>query len=115
MSERNDNYWAMPGLTLTFEHVQNVVAGAFGISKEEMITPCRTRDKCVPRQICVFIGYTYMRMKGCECARMSGLGSHATVIYSVRVVRSLYQTDRLYRKSLEKILSTLALEPKYLS
>jgi len=115
MSERNDNYWAVPGLSLTFEHVQNVVAGAFGIDTDAMKQPTRTRDVCMPRQICMFIGYTYLRMKGCECARKSGLGSHATVIHSVRLVRSLYATDRGYRRSLEKILGTLALEPKYLS
>ena len=97
------------------DDVIRAVCEEYGMTCEELMMNCRRREYVEPRQIAhkILKGSTNMPLE--QIGLMVGRKGHATVLYSIRSVNNLYETDPEYRKRVNRILSKLCLKQSILT
>jgi chromosomal replication initiator protein len=75
-------------------------ADFFRIKLTDLISKCRERKLVETRQMLIDMLYSdeYMRLSLKDIARLFGNRDHSTMIYSIRQVANLCQTDFIFRE-----------------
>ena len=117
----NSDAYLLPGILpmvhITFNVVKQQVCDIYGISIEMLHFDTRKKEICEPRQVCMFLGRTYLKMTLHECA-ISFNKDHATVLYSARVVPDRYRYNSDFRNTMQSVLRRIGIDHssfKYLS
>lgn len=107
-----ENYFVIPGISIDIKYVRKVVSNEFNILPDDLNIKTHKRSICLPRQVCISIAYVCMGISGNNCAKEFNLINHATIIYAVRVVRNIYDTDKTFRTKINLILHSLSIKPE---
>ena len=84
MTTLNSGSYILPGIVpdsnLTYIQLKRIVCGTFGTSIEMLHSKTRIREICIPRQVCMFLGRTVLKMTFKEAA-ISFLLDHSTAVH----------------------------------
>jgi len=98
-------------LLLSDEAIEAAIELEYKIPINKLRTKCRLRKLVEPRQVWATMLYMNGGMTLNEIGIMIGNFDHATVLYCIRQVKAMYQTDRAYQKRLNRILNELDFSP----
>ena len=95
---------------LTCEAIQNAVAGAFGVTVEEMVGQGRPQSIAEPRQVAMYLCRRMTRVS------LGAIGAsfnrnHATVVHACKSVRAARSNDADYRVRIDEIVRKLGRDP----
>ncbi|MDP2234998.1 MAG: helix-turn-helix domain-containing protein [Bacteroidales bacterium] len=100
--------YAIPGISISDEMIIESVSKVYGISSKNLLIPTRRRNITEPRQIALFLIIVIGR-KGTRYIENHYPFDHSTADYSIKTVKSLYQTSKQYRQNVTAILDDLSL------
>jgi len=83
--------------------IQNLVCKYFKISKNEMLSPRRSRYLVRPRQIAMYLSKNLTSKSLPDIGREFSNRDHTTVIHSVKVVEKLKYIDGEFKNTIDKI------------
>jgi len=83
--------------------IQNLVCKYFKISKNEMLSPRRSRYLVRPRQIAMYLSKNLTSKSLPDIGREFSNRDHTTVIHSVKVVEKLKYIDEELKNTIDKI------------
>lgn len=89
------------------DRVMDVVASAFGISKEKMLSRERTREAALPRQVVMYLLREEANVSLPQIGEVLGGRDHTTVIYACEKVADMIERDDRLRKQIVQIRETL--------
>lgn len=89
------------------EQVQQVVAGHYNISVEELKSKKRVTNVSVPRQIAMYICRTVLEETLPKIGAEFGGKNHTTVMHSVEKIRKEISTDAQLKNEVDKMISKL--------
>ena len=92
---------------LTVDKIQRVVAGAFDITLDELISKRRARAIARPRQVAMYLCKRLTTRSLPDIGRRFGGKDHTTVMHAVKRVTELRQTDELFHNKVGEIESLL--------
>ena len=78
---------------VTIESIQTIVCKFFKISKNEMLSPRRSRYLVRPRQTAIYLAKTLTSKSLPEIGRAFSNRDHTTVIHSVKTIEKLRKED----------------------
>ncbi|NJB85311.1 chromosomal replication initiator protein [Lewinella marina] len=88
---------------VTPEVIQRTVAEYYNLDVEKLASATRRRHVVLARQISMFLVKQFTDQSLKAIGRMFGGRDHATVIYSIRTVRDLMETNDDIKKALEEL------------
>ena len=88
-------------------HVVDVVASAFGVSKEKLLSRERTREVALPRQVVMYLLREEGNVSLPQIGEALGGRDHTTVIYACEKVADMIERDDRLRKQIIQIRETL--------
>ncbi len=98
---------------ITINQVKEVVAAHYGMPVSDLDKKCRRREIVIPRQICYYFCQQYIRNGESQndqsvttlknIGRQIGGKDHATVMYGIRTVNDLMETDRSFAAEVSTI------------
>ncbi len=91
--------------------ILRATAEHFGLTEFDLICPRRTGDLILPRQIGMYLAKTLTLRSMPEIGRRFGGRDHTTVMYSVRKIARLAQTDSEIAADISEIKSWFLMEP----
>ena len=97
---------------VTIENIQKTVCNNYKISKNEMLSPRRSRYLVRPRQIAMYLAKTLTSKSLPDIGREFSNRDHTTVIHSVKKIEKLLKTDENLNKNLEKLKSDILYNKK---
>ena len=97
---------------ITIENIQKTVCNNYKISKNEMLSPRRSRYLVRPRQIAMYLAKTLTSKSLPDIGREFSNRDHTTVIHSVKKIEKLLKTDENLNKNLEKLKSDILYNKK---
>ena len=89
------------------DRVVDVVASAFGISREKLMGRERTREVALPRQVVMYLLREEANVSLPQIGEALGGRDHTTVIYACEKVADLIERDEHLRKQIIQIRETL--------
>ncbi len=89
------------------ERVMDVVASAFGISREKILSRERTREAALPRQVVMYLLREEANVSLPQIGEALGGRDHTTVIYACEKVADMIERDDRLRKQIVQIRETL--------
>jgi hypothetical protein len=95
--------------------IKSVVLEYFGLSADQLFVRCRERDLVIPRQVMHYLvkKYTSLSLKKIGAAIPHKKNyDHTTVMYSIKTIMDLLETDENFRNQMDIIEQRLALEPE---
>ncbi|MEJ8473426.1 chromosomal replication initiator protein DnaA [Roseibium algae] len=78
---------------IKIEDIQQVVCKHYGVSKADLLSPCRSRNLVRPRQIAMFLSKVLTPRSLPEIGKRFGGRDHTTVLHAVRKIEALSKTD----------------------
>ncbi len=87
--------------------VVDVVASAFGISREKLMGRERTREAALPRQVVMYLLREEANVSLPQIGEVLGGRDHTTVIYACEKVANLIERDDRLRRQIVQIRETL--------
>jgi chromosomal replication initiator protein len=97
---------------VTIENIQKIVCNNYKISKNEMLSPRRSRYLVRPRQIAMYLAKTLTSKSLPDIGREFSNRDHTTVIHSVKKIEKLLKIDENLNKNLEKLKSDILYNKK---
>ena len=88
---------------ITIENIQKIVCSNYKISKNEMLSPRRSRYLVRPRQIAMYLAKNLTSKSLPDIGREFSNRDHTTVIHSVKIINKLKLIDAELSKNLEKL------------
>tara|TARA_Y100000741_G_scaffold363662_1_gene352461 strand:- start:1227 stop:2636 length:1410 start_codon:yes stop_codon:yes gene_type:complete len=88
---------------ITIENIQKIVCSNYKISKNEMLSPRRSRYLVRPRQIAMYLAKNLTSKSLPDIGREFSNRDHTTVIHSVKIINKLKLIDGDLSKNLEKL------------
>ena len=88
---------------ISIQDIQNLVCKYFKISKNEMLSPRRSRYLVRPRQIAMYLSKNLTSKSLPDIGREFSNRDHTTVIHSVKVVEKLKYIDEELKNTIDKI------------
>lgn len=110
------NFYIVPGLIRPkkahtsdeiADIIEQTVCKYFKLTKDDLKRKTRRREIVMPRQICMFLLGKFTNHSLVKIGRYFNGKDHTTVIYSLRTVQNLIDTDDLVRNDMERILELL--------
>jgi chromosomal replication initiator protein len=89
------------------DRVVDVVASAFGISREKLMGRERTREAALPRQVVMYLLREEANVSLPQIGEVLGGRDHTTVIYACEKVADLIERDDRLRRQIVQIRETL--------
>lgn len=111
MDRKCTSYWVLPGITTDLDTITCAVTRDYNLLPQDLSLNTRRREIVEPRQICMFLANTYLRMTSIKTGKVFGMRDHSTVIHSTKVVRDRYKTDKMFRSRLRGIISSIGIDP----
>jgi chromosomal replication initiator protein len=109
MSTENIGVWLKDVLrgssrgNVSVDSIQQFVAEHFGITMEELLSPNRTAELALARQIAMYLSRKNLRLTVDQIAKAFNKKDHTTVLYAVRRVEEMKKTDLRVRAIVENI------------
>tara|TARA_B100000315_G_scaffold143502_1_gene132490 strand:- start:72 stop:1502 length:1431 start_codon:yes stop_codon:yes gene_type:complete len=97
---------------VTLENIQKSVCNNYKISKNEMLSPRRSRYLVRPRQIAMYLAKTLTSKSLPDIGRNFANRDHTTVIHSVKKIEKLLKTDESLNNDLEKLKNDILYSKK---
>ena len=97
---------------VTLEYIQTVVCNNYKISKNEMLSPRRSRYLVRPRQIAMYLAKILTSKSLPDIGREFSNRDHTTVIHSVKKIEKLLKIDESLNKNLEKLKNDILYNKK---
>ena len=97
---------------VTIENIQAIVSSYYKISKNEMLSPRRSRYLVRPRQIAIFLAKTLTSKSLPEIGREFANRDHTTVIHSVKTIEKIKKIDDGLTGTLEKLKNDILYNKK---
>jgi chromosomal replication initiator protein len=88
---------------ISVDSIQQLVAEHFGITVEELLSPNRTAELALARQIAMYLSRKNLRMTVDQIAKAFRKKDHTTVLYAVRRVEEMKKTDLRVKTIVENI------------
>jgi len=82
--------------------LMDYTAQLFRCTVDEMYTKSRKREIVSARQVWMSVMRDFTTMSLAEIGDHFGK-DHATVFYSIKVVKNLYSTDRMFRENVDRV------------
>jgi len=89
------------------DHVVDVVASAFGISREKILSRERTREVALPRQVAMYLLREEANVSLPQIGEALGGRDHTTVMFACKKVADMIERDDHLRKQIIQIRETL--------
>ena len=97
---------------VTLENIKTTVCNNYKISKNEMLSPRRSRYLVRPRQIAMYLAKTLTSKSLPDIGRDFANRDHTTVIHSVKKIEKLIKTDGNLNKDVEKLKNDILYSKK---
>ena len=97
---------------VTLENIKTTVCNNYKISKNEMLSPRRSRYLVRPRQIAMYLAKTLTSKSLPDIGRDFANRDHTTVIHSVKKIEKLIKTDENLNKDIEKLKNDILYSKK---
>ena len=88
---------------LNVGHIQNLVADYFDIPVDRMKSKTRKREVVTARQVAMFLCKNHTSEPLKSIGEQFGGRDHSTVIYSIRSVQDLIDTDKEFKKIVKEL------------
>lgn len=102
------NPYIKPGIDLIEKEIIQVVASFYKLPASCLLKVNRRRNIVEPRQIIIFLLVALCDSNYRRSASFFNK-AHSTAVYSIKMVKALYQTDKEFRSSFQQILEQLNL------
>lgn len=89
------------------EDIMNTAAGYFNISLADLVSDNKKRIYAYPRQVAMYLARAHRGLSYKEIGRSFGNKDHSTVIYAIRRVQALRETEKKVANDLKIIESLL--------
>ena len=101
--------YAIPGILRQHKliDIKQVVCGETGIEVEDLELVTRKKEIVRSRQLAQALTRWILKWGYHKIGLEIGKKDHATVLHAIRTVRNDYQTDKRYRKMVDRILLVL--------
>lgn len=86
---------------IRIEYIQRIVARAYDVSRQEMVSYRRTRVIVKPRQIAMYLSKILTPRSFPEIGRRFGGRDHTTVLHAVRKIENLIASDMKFARDIE--------------
>ncbi|MDR0653811.1 MAG: chromosomal replication initiator protein DnaA [Synergistaceae bacterium] len=109
MSTENIGVWLKDILrgssrgNVSVDSIQHFVAEHFGITVEELLSPNRTAELALARQIAMYLSRKNLRLTVDQIAKAFNKKDHTTVLYAVRRVEEMKKTDLRVKAIVENV------------
>jgi len=101
----------IPGRGITFNLIEHVVLNSFHSNNEETIraikSTSRKREYAEVRQVIFYFAYIYLKFYPLSQIGKKYKRNHATVLHSVKVVKSLCETNKSFNNKIQGINTLL--------
>lgn len=88
---------------ITVESIIELVCSTMAISREELISPKRTREIANARQVAMYLCKIHTKAALSNIGAAMGNRTHATVMHACKTIPNLMQTDKILKKQIEDI------------
>ncbi len=88
---------------IRIEGIQRLVAKHFNVTKQELISPRRTRSVVRPRQISMYLAKTMTDRSFPDIGRRFGGRDHTTVLHAVRKIERMISEDTTLAREIEML------------
>ncbi len=92
---------------VTISRITKVVADVLNIDEKQIRSKKRTTEVVLARQLSMYFAKKYTNMTAKSIGKEIGNKDHATVLYSIKVIENLLETDNNVKNYVEKIDSML--------
>ena len=92
---------------ITVDHIQKIVCQHFHISPEILQSKTRKREVVQTRQLAMYLCKKYTNASLSTIGMQLGKKDHTTVLYAIKAVEDLIETDRNFRGQVEDIQKKL--------
>lgn len=92
---------------ITIEHVQKVVAEAFGVKISDLKSKRRTKAVVLPRQIAMYLCRTLIGASLPEIGEASGGRDHSTVIHAIKVIEEKREKNPEIKSRIDALVRQL--------
>jgi hypothetical protein len=82
-----------PAPVISIDRVQRAIAREYGVTRMDLISPRRTKDIVLPRQIAMYLARQMTPRSLPEIARRFGNRDHTTAIHAVRKIAAMVEAD----------------------
>ena len=96
-----------PAHVVSARRIEKAVSEEFGISLEDIYSHRRFRKLVVARQIIAYLLSKITNLSDYEVGIRVGGKDRCTILYSISMVESLYQTNYFYRERYNRIVRSL--------
>ena len=97
---------------ISLERIQTIVCNNYKISKNEMLSPRRSRYLVRPRQIAMYLSKILTSKSLPDIGREFANRDHTTVIHSIKMIEKLKLIDETLKNNLEKLKSDILYSQK---
>ncbi|MCS6929931.1 MAG: chromosomal replication initiator protein DnaA [Saprospiraceae bacterium] len=97
------NFVASPNRGITIEALQKLVADHFNLPVERLSQESRKRQFVVPRHVAIYLCKRLTNASLKAIGKAFGGRDHSTIIYSLRTVQDMLDTDASFRATMEEI------------
>jgi chromosomal replication initiator protein len=91
--------------------IQEVVARYYGRTIADFQSRTWRKSTSLPRQICIYLCRKFTSLSLAEIGEAFAGKNHATIIYSLRKVDSLIQSDAIVRADVDRLIRELPVQP----
>lgn len=88
---------------ITVTNIKKLVADYFKLSVDTLHSKTRKRDIVIARQLSMYFAKTFTNNSYKVIGKEFGGKDHSTVIYSVKVIKDLMDTDQDFKKTVEEL------------
>ncbi|MEM8585665.1 MAG: chromosomal replication initiator protein DnaA [Bacteroidota bacterium] len=88
---------------ITPENIQKAVANHYGLEVEKLQSATRVRQVVLARQISMFLVKEYTESSLKSIGNLFGGRDHSTVLYSIRTIKNLMETDDEIKTTMEEL------------
>jgi len=89
--------------TVSVHNIAKLVAEHFDVPLEKLNSKTRKRDIVIARQLSMFLAKNYTESSLKTIGHNFGGKDHSTVIYSIKTVQNLMDTDEVFRDTVEEL------------
>lgn len=95
---------------VTFDQIEKAVCNFFNVSPEDIEKKKRDRKVVFPRQVCHHLATRFGIASDSEIGYRFGRKDRTTVMHSVKTIKNLLDTDKVFRLQYEELLSKFQTE-----
>ena len=86
---------------INMEYIVKTVADHFNISEADIYGPRKTKDISVPRQICMYLCYQYVKCTYKEIATSLNREDHSTAVYTVKKIENRIKNEPDFKATID--------------